>query len=134
MLLGLLCSHRFYFNSIKVRLEQTQVLNMPSSASFQFHKGAIRTSCFLSSAKRLSHFNSIKVRLEQRYLNSLILFTGFQFHKGAIRTNNGTFTINNLGDFNSIKVRLEHAYLQECNRWYLYFNSIKVRLEPDIVP
>ena len=31
------------FNSIKVRLEHTQVLNMTSSASFQFHKGAIRT-------------------------------------------------------------------------------------------
>ena len=75
------------FNSIKVRLEHTQVLNMTSSASFQFHKGAIRTGVVYIDSLTADNFNSIKVRLEllgaDIYTTSKLLF---QFHKGAIRT------------------------------------------------
>ena len=35
------------FNSIKVRLEHSQVMNMTSTPKFQFHKGAIRTPIVL---------------------------------------------------------------------------------------
>ena len=52
------------FNSIKVRLEHVWVVHQLRVASFQFHKGAIRT---LSSVIRKAigyYFNSIKVRLE----------------------------------------------------------------------
>ena len=53
------------FNSIKVRLE----LNITdptlySDASFQFHKGTIRTPLLFLALVLCLDFNSIKVRLE----------------------------------------------------------------------
>ena len=56
-----------YFNSIKVRLEQSiGILNTVASLGFQFHKGAIRTLEEVTKYMQLRHFNSIKVRLEPR--------------------------------------------------------------------
>ena len=53
------------FNSIKVRLEHIANIQAAPTATFQFHKGAIRTvSTQLVADKSVS----------------------FQFHKGAIRT------------------------------------------------
>ena len=54
-----------HFNSIKVRLEQSVVNLDLGKATFQFHKGAIRTVTNLPSG----------------FAQGL-----FQFHKGAIRT------------------------------------------------
>ena len=76
-----------YFNSIKVRLEQTETAPESEEKTFQFHKGAIRTKRHLQQDRHNTYFNSIKVRLELE-LRSIInaLERGFQFHKGAIRT------------------------------------------------
>ena len=55
-----------YFNSIKVRLEQRAFIQSINQIStFQFHKGAIRTSIQNLDATQDQDFNSIKVRLEQ---------------------------------------------------------------------
>ena len=97
-----------YFNSIKVRLELISCQICRGFASFQFHKGAIRTLAgdfvwpmyenfnsikvrlelllLLLLMKRLLHFNSIKVRLEPGSVPSTSMSNSFQFHKGAIRT------------------------------------------------
>ena len=55
-----------YFNSIKVRLEPYDDLNVP--------------------AVRVPNFNSIKVRLEPRMIVQSLFIRLFQFHKGTIRT------------------------------------------------
>ena len=74
------------FNSIKVRLEQSDSIQGELYVKFQFHKGTIRTHVSWSL---------------------LIHFHVFQFHKGTIRTvGNGHFN-DFFADFNSIKVRLE---------------------------
>ena len=75
-----------YFNSIKVRLELSCSLILFIVASFQFHKGTIRTFAENRANAALTYFNSIKVRLEL-----LVFFVGIFFHF----------------NFNSIKVRLE---------------------------
>ena len=63
--------------------------------SFQFHKGAIRTSYATSAGSANSDFNSIKVRLELEYSRlPLDRFNGFQFHKGAIRTSSSVFAFS----------------------------------------
>ena len=105
------CSHSAnfrYFNSIKVRLEQTMLMPLnPTSKNFnsikvrlelvfdsrehgiiifQFHKGAIRTKLPKTSLYYIAHFNSIKVRLERRSSSSSCRCRTFQFNKGAIRT------------------------------------------------
>ena len=55
--------------------------------SFQFHKGAIRTSYATSAGSANSDFKSIKVRLELKTANGEVANSEtFQFHKGAIRT------------------------------------------------
>ena len=62
------CSHSAnfrYFNSIKVRLEQTMLMPLNPTSK---------------------NFNSIKVRLEQSAAGSADNAAAFQFHKGAIRT------------------------------------------------
>ena len=54
---------------------------------FQFHKGAIRTRLdHRQSSLWVLHFNSIKVRLEHPDFAAQVLAHLFQFHKGAIRT------------------------------------------------
>ena len=53
-----------YFNSIKVRLELTEMEAPIPNTIFQFHKGAIRTHHEMSVKGVLFNFNSIKVRLE----------------------------------------------------------------------
>ena len=79
---------RYYFNSIKVRLE------------LQIH--------FLQHYKCVN-FNSIKVRLEHTYFyHNFRMYIVFQFHKGAIRTNEALKVAFTGYNFNSIKVRLEH--------------------------
>ena len=56
-------------------------------ASFQFHKGAIRTICPTMMFSHVLHFNSIKVRLEPSIIaDGFSVSASFQFHKGAIRT------------------------------------------------
>ena len=97
-----------YFNSIKVRLERSSESAFVFIASFQFHKGAIRTITQLILGISYSHFNSIKVRLER-------IFT--------------TIEPTQRSHFNSIKVRLEpnDFICPTCKR--PHFNSIKVRLE-----
>ena len=75
------------FNSIKVRLE----LNITdptlySDASFQFHKGTIRTPLLFLALVLCLDFNSIKVRLEHVDFASQVYAHLFQFHKGTIRT------------------------------------------------
>ena len=77
------------FNSIKVRLELTQIYENRSSVVFQFHKGAIRTGLPLTLLQATEYFNSIKVRLER-----------------VIYEVSDTGNI----DFNSIKVRLERFF------------------------
>ena len=56
-------AHR-HFNSIKVRLEQEDPDEENRILSFQFHKGAIRTTAYLQGIAYQGDFNSIKVRLE----------------------------------------------------------------------
>ena len=76
-----------YFNSIKVRLEQSVVNLNLGHATFQFHKGAIRTRQSFDKLNDFQkNFNSIKVRLEQLEATINKLVKEFQFHKGAIRT------------------------------------------------
>ena len=58
----------FYFNSIKVRLEQSIDDTFKHVVLFQFHKGAIRTKAGRLLAKWNVHFNSIKVRLEHIWI------------------------------------------------------------------
>ena len=53
---------------------------------FQFHKGAIRTSCNFELGEDPENFNSIKVRLERTWIEQGFTSYEFQFHKGAIRT------------------------------------------------
>ncbi len=55
----------WYFNSIKVRLEQATLKDNKMNYPFQFHKGTIRT------------------RVLCRQFNQFVVF---QFHKGTIRT------------------------------------------------
>ena len=55
----------FYFNSIKVQLEQSYVTESKLvGIQFQFHKGTIRTCQLVVSLLHLLNFNSIKVQLE----------------------------------------------------------------------
>ena len=75
-----------YFNSIKVRLEPTDIGTLFSDSTFQFHKGAIRTSVRSLLLYVSMYFNSIKVRLELSIVLKVIMYALFQFHKGAIRT------------------------------------------------
>ena len=99
-----------YFNSIKVQLEQTEAHSASCLATFQFHKGTIRTLPFalLTLGVRIfqfhkgtirtertkdnrntcyHHFNSIKVQLERSTANyKAAVPLAFQFHKGTIRT------------------------------------------------
>ena len=78
----------FNFNSIKVRLELTVVLeHLPEHL----------------------YFNSIKVRLEPFDIHDAYIAQLFQFHKGAIRTDVKVYGIPYCNNFNSIKVRLERT-------------------------
>ena len=61
-----------YFNSIKVRLEQVEVIEWRMLQVFQFHKGTIRTE------------NEAMFPLDP---------SSFQFHKGTIRTISQRYTI-----------------------------------------
>ena len=100
-----------YFNSIKVRLEPYfWHKTVPSRNEFQFHKGAIRTSLASLRCSRL---------------------LTFQFHKGAIRTSRTMIMSTSISYFNSIKVRLEPGARPHWGRAHGNFNSIKVRLEPE---
>ena len=75
------------FNSIKVRLELGKTTSVQSLATFQFHKGAIRTVTIDGETRHcVLNFNSIKVRLELSILGINYYHSIFQFHKGAIRT------------------------------------------------
>ena len=80
----------YYFNSIKVRLEQI----------------------LQGVTKGLDiYFNSIKVRLEPYFWHKTVPSRNeFQFHKGAIRTSRTMIMSTSISYFNSIKVRLEHYY------------------------
>mgnify|MGYP006991522937 CR=1 FL=1 len=80
-------SATFQFHKGAIRTDKTH-RHMFTTNLFQFHKGAIRTSLLSSSVSScLDNFNSIKVRLEQIIIIMLhISHTLFQFHKGAIRT------------------------------------------------
>ena len=62
-------------------------MKLVSCCTFQFHKGAIRTTGWGKRDDEDDYFNSIKVRLEHGddAVGSLELLV-FQFHKGAIRT------------------------------------------------
>ena len=97
-----------YFNSIKVRLEQTKENCSIIRSLFQFHKGAIRTR-----------------KGETRTPISVV----FQFHKGAIRTDIVVSKRSGIENFNSIKVRLEPLHSVMLIILPRHFNSIKVRLE-----
>ena len=74
------------FNSIKVRLERSVRCDDSRLATFQFHKGTIRTKHRIHNITSNLHFNSIKVRLEPRNSNLPLDAVKFQFHKGTIRT------------------------------------------------
>ena len=100
-----------YFNSIKVRLEQSFNFTRELSDLFQFHKGTIRT---LAPGSHLQQTRR------------------FQFHKGTIRTEERKRQEEEERDFNSIKVRLEHSFQDARPLLNDNFNSIKVRLEPII--
>ena len=54
------------FNSIKVRLKLCSIVNKAIAFNFQFHKGAIETTCFSVPNYIAPTFNSIKVRLKLR--------------------------------------------------------------------
>ena len=75
------------FNSIKVRLERVAESAPTADTSFQFHKGAIRTSSplFAILLFRLFQFHkgAIRTRVTEK---SIMSAYKFQFHKGAIRT------------------------------------------------
>ena len=95
------------FNSIKVRLNLTQLNTKLLGMLFQFHKGTIKPFRRLKLIPENTRFNSIKVRL-----NLLTISHLFWLHSG----------------FNSIKVRL-NLYIDSIARFILVsFNSIKVRL------
>ena len=102
---------RFYFNSIKVQLEQVGFRLKKPLPGFQFHKGTIRTVCFNATAYPVVNFNSIKVQLELGVIAVLMYVVLFQFHKGTIRTFYTAYNLVFNEDFNSIKVQLEQ-YLE----------------------
>ena len=75
-----------YFNSIKVRLKLIYGNGgAPSSDSFQFHKGTIKTSAYADASDPLCDFNSIKVRLNLLTVEQGETVLEFQFHKGTIK-------------------------------------------------
>ena len=78
--------YSLYFNSMKVRLEQSELANNDAVSKFQFHEGTIGT--FFQHLRRqlIRDFNSMKVRLERSGRKST--FPGLKY-------------------FNSMKVRLE---------------------------
>ena len=85
------------FNSIKVRLKHDVIQNcVPAQVIFQFHKGTIKTYCW------------ILVR---------VLRHEFQFHKGTIKTQGNAADIRVHSHFNSIKVRLKLLLLL-CSQSY----------------
>ena len=119
------------FNSMKVRLKQSNLQNRGRASLFQFHEGPIKTNrtfrtggghlCFNSMKVRLKPrcgglpprlvvcFNSMKVRLK---LSQLPLFSPFQ------------------DCFNSMKVRLKRPSVPSLPGAPSCFNSMKVRLKP----
>ena len=121
-----------HFNSIKVRLERAEARRAKANgATFQFHKGTIRTfkECLPGDKFKLFqfhkgtirtlskfwtnftcvYFNSIKVRLELGRSFEFWDTNSFQFHKGTIRTKGRLLKNSLFRNFNSIKVRLEHC-------------------------
>ena len=69
--LALMCITVFFlhFNSMKVRLKLRPVTPCATEATFQFHKGTIKTA---------------------KTASCLQYFTTFQFHKGTIKTHEST--------------------------------------------
>ena len=118
------------FNSIKVRLEPFWVFLPAFLATFQFHKGTIRTECLARLLQVFRHFNSIKVRLELiKLIAQILLELLFQFHKGTIRTTQKKLErALNLFQFHKGTIRTVSALAMEV--FVSHFNSIKVRLEP----
>ena len=76
-----------YFNSIKVQLEHNQ---QELSHVDQQHFNSIKVQLELPSGlilmRLLKYFNSIKVQLERMNIRLRCAFSKFQFHKGTIRT------------------------------------------------
>ena len=64
---------------------------LQKGASFQFHKGTIKTFFVL---------------------RTLFIERQFQFHKGTIKTQRGLYLLLVCFDFNSIKVRLKHMEIE----------------------
>ena len=99
---------QIYFNSIKVRLEQKDVLDK-AKADLDFNSIKVRLERSFLSVRLLInfYFNSIKVRLERNLSRRHPIRLLFQFHKGAIRTRSVRDYLMCYHNFNSIKVRLE---------------------------
>ena len=75
-----------YFNSMKVRLEQSELANNDAVSKFQFHEGTIGTLSGRFAEISDRHFNSMKVRLELAVLLRAADPLEFQFHEGTIGT------------------------------------------------
>ena len=75
------------FNSIKVRLKQDAVDFVLNANYFQFHKGPIKTYCFIRANAAVLRFQfhegPIKTAFPQVDGNWLLTF---QFHEGPIKT------------------------------------------------
>ena len=67
--------------------------------TFQFHKGAIKTSSKVNTVCSIGYFNSIKVRLKQLLPVYHKTLMPFQFHKGAIKTRSYLFNADYASTF-----------------------------------
>ena len=59
-----------------------------AATTFQFHKGAIKSTALDRKRLSLNCFNSIKVRLRVHLAVTAVELFEFQFHKGAIKRRN----------------------------------------------
>ena len=60
--------------------------NHARTASFQFHKGTIKTRLRALYLRAYRDFNSIKVQLKPSKEAEAVAAALFQFHKGTIKT------------------------------------------------
>ena len=125
------------FNSIKVRLKQDAVDFVLNANYFQFHKGPIKTYCFIRANAAVLRFQfhegPIKTAFPQVDGNWLLTF---QFHEGPIKTSLPAAETGYFDSFNSMKVRLKLIFSRNIQGQKLSFNSMKVRLKqgPKMLP
>ena len=121
---------KWYFNSIKVRLERAIARIILLTSIFQFHKGTIRTSvCKGNTLFSEFQFHKGTIRTLIHLFLPITIFW-FQFHKGTIRTRSPASACRSipLFQFHKGTIRTIIGSGSKGNG-YVHFNSIKVRLE-----